>query len=164
MWSRGLIQSWKVDATITKLGWTTNIAPFGKWPPKWNYVFAYYSASRIDRDKILFSKPMHVFLDKESNEDTAKSIWRLVNSWLTRNLKWLSLKSTEITLIGPWAQWTQHAPARNVCNLSYFVNGTYPNMTSECHHHQIWMDYLYDAIFKMAANKVKVRLCLYFSI
>ena len=49
--SLGLIQTWKVDATITKLGWTTYmpyIAPFSKWPPaKWNYVFAYYSASRI---------------------------------------------------------------------------------------------------------------------
>ena len=52
-----LIPTWKVDATTTKLGWTTYIAPFSKWPPaKWNCVFAYYSASRID--KILVSKPM----------------------------------------------------------------------------------------------------------
>ena len=28
----------------------------------------------------------------------------------------------------------------------------YPNMNSGCHHHQIAMDFLYDAIFKMAAS------------
>ena len=27
---------------------------------------------------------------------------------------------------------------------------------NKCHHHQIGMDYLYDAIFKMAANEVKL--------
>ena len=63
-----------------------------------------------------------------------------------------------MTLIGPWAQWTPHVPARNVCNLSYFATGTYPNMKSGCHHHQIGMDYLYDAIFKMTASEVKLRL------
>ena len=52
----------------------------------------------------------------------------------------------------------QHAPARNVWNLSYFVTGTYPNMKS--HHHQIGMDYLYDAIFKLAASEVKLRFHL----
>ena len=42
----------KVDATITKLGWTTCGAHFSKWPPaKWIYVFVYNSASRIDRYK-----------------------------------------------------------------------------------------------------------------
>ena len=56
--SLGFNQTWKVDAT-TKLGWTTYIVPFSKWPPvKWNYVFAYYSASRIDGDKISVSKHM----------------------------------------------------------------------------------------------------------
>ena len=38
-------------------------------------LFAYYSASRIDRDNILVSKPMF-FLDEESNDATEKS-------WLT---------------------------------------------------------------------------------
>ena len=53
---------------------------FLKWPPaKWNYVFAYYSESRIDRDNILVSKLMFV-LDDEFNDDTEKSIWLLVNS------------------------------------------------------------------------------------
>ena len=49
----GPITTWKVDATITKLGWTTYMTPFSKWPPaKWNYVFACNSASRVDRDKM----------------------------------------------------------------------------------------------------------------
>ena len=52
----GPIPTWKVDASITTLGWTTYMMPFSKLPPaKWNYVFAYNSASRIDRDKILRS-------------------------------------------------------------------------------------------------------------
>ena len=33
-------------------------------------------------------------------------------------------------------------------------------MKSVCHHHQIWMDYLYDAIFKMTASEVKLRFRL----
>ena len=37
-----------------------------------NYVFTYYSTSRIDGDKI--------FLDEESNDNTEKSIWLLVNA------------------------------------------------------------------------------------
>ena len=48
-----------MDATSTKLGWTTYMPPFQKWPPvKWNFVFAHYSTSGIDRDKILVSKPI----------------------------------------------------------------------------------------------------------
>ena len=43
---------------------------------------------------------------------------------------------------------------------SYFVTGTYPNIKCGCHHHQIGMDYLYDVIFKMAANEVKLRFHL----
>ena len=41
-----------------QIGWTTYMymTPFSKWPPaKWNYVFAYNSASRIDRDNILLT-------------------------------------------------------------------------------------------------------------
>ena len=37
-------------------------------------------------------------------------------------------------------------------NLSQYKN--------KCHHHQIGMDYLYDAIFKMAANEVRLRFHL----
>ena len=33
-------------------------------------------------------------------------------------------------------------------------------MKSGCHHHQIGMDYLHDAIFKMAASEVKLRFRL----
>ena len=84
------------------------------------------------------------------------------DSWLSLgylgNSKWLSLKSTEITLFGTWDQWTPHVPARNV---SYFVTGTYPNIKSGCHHHQIGMDYLYDVIFKMAASEVKYVFAYY---
>ena len=47
-----------------------------------------------------------------------------------------------------------------VWNQSYFVTVTYPNMTSGYHHHQIGMDYLYDASFKMAASEVKLRFRL----
>ena len=68
------------------------------------------------------------------------------NSWLTRNSKWLSLKPVEIILIGHWAQRTPYAPARNAYNLFYFVTEINPNMKSGCHHHQIGMYYLYDAI------------------
>ena len=49
-----------------------------------------------------------------------------------------------MTLIGPWVQWTPHAPARNLWNLSDFVTGTYANIKKEYHHHQIGMEYLYD--------------------
>ena len=45
----------------------------------------------------------------------------------------------------------------------YFVTGTYPNMKSRCHHHQFGMDYLYGAIFKMAASEVKLRFRLLLS-
>ena len=41
--------------------------------------------------------------------------------------------------------------------MFYLVTGTYPNIKSGCHHHQMGMDYLYDAIFKMAASEVKLR-------
>ena len=59
----GPIPTWKVDATITKLEWTTYMMPFSKWPAvKCNYVFAHNSASRMDRDKILVSKPMFFWM------------------------------------------------------------------------------------------------------
>ena len=38
-------------------------------------------------------------------------------------------------------------PHRNIWDLFHFVPGTYTNMTSECHHYQIGMDYLWGAIF-----------------
>ena len=44
-----------------------------------------------------------------------------------------------------------HPSPRNVWDIFYFVHGTCLNMRSGYHHHQIWMDYLWDAIFKMAA-------------
>ena len=39
-------------------------------------------------------------------------------------------------------------------DLLYCVPGTCPNMKSGCHHHQIGMDYLWDANFKMAVVKI----------
>ena len=58
-----------------------------------------------------------------------------------------------MTLFGPWAQWTPHAPAMNIWNLSYFVTGTYTNMKSGCHHHQIGMDYLWAPFSKWPPAK-----------
>ena len=55
---------------------------------------------------------------------------------------------------------TISAPAMNIWNLSYFVTGTYTNMKSGCHHHQIGMDYLWGAIFKMVTSEVKLRFRL----
>ena len=127
-----------MDATITKLGWTTYMTSFLKWPPAtWNYVFAYYSASRIDRDNFWLLNPCF-------------SGWRiqwwhwqiLVNYWLTWNSKWLCLKSTEITSFGPCAQWTHLHPPGTYKNLIVLiVTGTYTNMNSGCHNHQIGMEY-----------------------
>ena len=57
----------------------------------------------------------------------------------------MALIKTSI-LIGPWAQRTPYAPARNAYNLFHFVTEINPNMKSGCHHHQIGMYYLYDAI------------------
>ena len=45
-------------------------------------------------------------------------------------------------------------PHRDVRDLFYFVPGTCPNMKSGCQHHQTGMDYLWGAIFKMAAIKI----------
>ena len=39
---------------------------------------------------------------------------------------------------------------------SCFVPGTCPNMKSGCRRHQIGMDYLWDAIFKMATIEISV--------
>ena len=114
----GPIPTWKVDATISKLWCTTYITLFSKWPPaKWNYVFAYDSSSRIDRDTIWVFKAMF--------------FW-------TRN-PIMTLK-IHMTLGQLGIQWTPHAPARNVWILFYFVTWTYPNLESGCHHHQIGMD------------------------
>ena len=41
------------------------------------------------------------------------------------------------------------------------VTGTYTNMNSGFHNHQIGMDtYMTDAILKMATSEVKLRYCL----
>ena len=59
-------------------------------------VFTHYSASGIDRDKILVSKPMFFWM-----MNPMMTLKNPYNSWLTRNSKWLSLKPVEIILIGP---------------------------------------------------------------
>ena len=54
--SLGPIPTWKVDATITKLGWISYMTPFSKWlPAKWSYAFVYNSSPRIDTNNILLS-------------------------------------------------------------------------------------------------------------
>ena len=70
--SLGPIPTWKVDATITKLGWTTYMTPFSKWPPaKWNYVFVYNSASRIDRNNMFPSNEVRSWSLASSHLPTA---------------------------------------------------------------------------------------------
>ena len=54
----------------------------------------------------------------------------------------------------PYHVCTPPPPPRNVSDLFYFVPGTCLNMKSGCHHHQIGMDNLWDAIFNMAAIKI----------
>jgi len=59
---------------------------------KRNYVFAYNSASSIDRDEILVSTP--IFLEMMSTMMTPINCY---DSWLTQNSKCLSLKPAKIT-------------------------------------------------------------------
>ena len=90
-----------------------------------------------------------------------KTLKNHYDSWLTQNAKWLPSTPAEITIISQWAQYwqyTPHTPARNVRKLCYFVTGTYRK--SRCHHHQIGMDYLYDAIFKMVESEMKLRFLI----
>ena len=132
----GLVRTWKVDAAVTKLGWTTCGTPFSKWPPSKLvelYFLSYNSVSNIIGDKILVSKPM--FMGMRNPMITLKSPYE---SWLTQNSKWLPSKPAEITLIRQWAQYWQYTPqvpARNVRKLCYFITGTYSNMKSLCRHH-----------------------------
>ena len=89
------------------------LPPFSKCPQvKWNFVFAHYSASGIDRDKILISKPMFFWM-----MNPMMTLKNPYNSWLTRNSKWLSLKAVEIILIGPWAPY-MHPPGMH---KTYFI-------------------------------------------
>ena len=77
--------------------------------------------------------------------------------WLTQNSKWLPSKPAEITLISQWAQYWQYTPkipARNVLKLCYFQHEK--SMPPPLN----WMDYLYRAIFKMAASEDKLRFRL----
>ena len=80
-------------------------------------MFAYNSVSRIDRDKILVSKPMLMWM--RNPMITLKNPY---DSWLTRNSKWLHSKPAEITLISQWTQYwqyTQQASARNIRKLLF---------------------------------------------
>ena len=64
----------------------------------WNYIFAYNSDSGIDRDKILLSKPMFMWM-----RNPMITLINLYDSWLTRNSKWLPSKPAKITLFSQWA-------------------------------------------------------------
>ena len=163
---------------------------FSKWPPaKWNYVFAYYSPFRL-RDKILVSKPMFFWMKNPMMTLKINMTlgYLLVNSEFKmavleiniNDINWSMgpmdptcthqerMKTYLILLLGPIPTWKVDATitklgwttTRNVWNISYFVTRTYPNMKSGCRHHQIGMDYLYDAIFKIAASEVKLRFLL----
>ena len=46
----------------------------------WNYIFANNSVSRIDRDKVLMSKPMFMWM-----RNPMITLKNLYDAWLTRN-------------------------------------------------------------------------------
>ena len=87
-----LLYSWDLSEhekwmpPITKLGWTTCGTPISKWPSS-------KLVSCIDRDKILVSNPMFMWMKNP------------YDPWLTRNSKWLPSKPAEITLNSQWAQY-----------------------------------------------------------
>ena len=43
----------------------------------------------------------------------------------------------------------------------YFVTGTYPNLKRGCHHHQIGINYLFDAIFKIGLQRSEITFSPY---
>ena len=90
---------------------------------QWSEILFSHITSGLDRDKILVFKP--IFFWMMNPMMTLKNPY---DSWLTWNSKWLSLKPVEIIWIGPWAQLTPYAPARNGYNLFYFVTEINPNM------------------------------------
>ena len=52
----------------------------GRHQNLWNYIFANNSVSRIDRDKILLSKPMFMWM-----RNPMITLTNLYDAWLTRN-------------------------------------------------------------------------------
>ena len=52
----------------------------GRHQNLWNYIFANNSVSRIDRDKILMSKPMFMWM-----RNPMITLKNLYDAWLTRN-------------------------------------------------------------------------------
>ena len=85
------------------------------------------------------------------------------DSWLTQNSKWLPSIPAEITLISQWAQIlaiyrTCTSQERTEAMLFYHwdLSQHEKSMPPPLN----WMDYLYSAIFKMAASEEKLRFCL----
>ena len=70
----------------------------GRHQNLWNYIFAYNSAFRRDRDTTLVSKPMLVWM-----RNPMITLINPYDSWLTRNSKWLPSQPATITLISRWA-------------------------------------------------------------
>ena len=83
--------TWKKDATITKLGWTTCVTSFYKWMSK-NPILPHNSAPIRDRIEILGSTPMFMLMSNLS-----MTFIKSFTYWLSHNSKWL-----------PHNKWTSH--------------------------------------------------------
>ena len=79
--------TWKKDATITKLGWTTCVTSFYKWMSE-NPILPHNSAPIRDRIEILGSTPMFMLMSKLS-----MTLMKSYAYWLTHNSEWLPLHS-----------------------------------------------------------------------
>ena len=103
------------------------------------------STHKSSRDKVKYLAPYNVVVIYVN--------LCLVDGGLTPWLRiWRDILVMERVVYGPDRPPVH--PPRNVWDLFYFVLGTCLNMKSGCHHHQIGMDYLWDAIFKMAAIEI----------
>ena len=91
----------KMDATITKLGWTmcTVWCHFqnGLQQRLQNYVFAYNLCSNIHRDNILVSTPMFLRM-----RNPLVTLLNFYECWFTQNSIWLPLKPAETTFSLLW--------------------------------------------------------------
>ena len=128
-------ECWIIKRVMTN----SSVVCVGFHPPPHRYT---------DRDNILVFIPMSLCMS-----NPMITLEYPYDSLLARNLKWLTLKlrftsRNHIHLPGTYEPYF------------IFFTGTYTNMKSGCHHHQIGMNYLYHAIFKMAASEVKLRFRL----
>ena len=128
---------WKVDAAITKLGWTSGLTSFSKWPPEKSYL-AHIWPFIIARDKMLVSKPM--FLRSRST---------MVSPEIEKNFRY------DISKWPPSKSYFPHISAYIIARDNILVSTPMFMMsknTMVCP--EIRMNFLYDVIFKMAAIEI----------